>query len=116
VDALLRVGDGQRALDVIQRSPDAWKTSTGAQEREVLAEAVAGRFVQALPKIQARIASRPGDLDLLFVGIQMLYRQHLQEPLSGAPLTLFDAWTRQYQQSAGSDRPSIAQWRSYVVR
>ena len=115
VDALLRVGDGQRALDVIQRSPDAWKTSTSAREREILAEAVAGRFAQALPKIQALIASRPGDLDLLFVGIQMLYRQHLQEPLSGAPLTLFDAWTRQYQQAAGSDRPSIAPWRSYVV-
>jgi VWFA-related protein len=115
VDALLRVGEGQRALDVIQRGPEPWKTRPDAQHREVLAQAVAGD-ASALSGVQKLIAERPSDPDLLLVGIQVLYRKHLSERLAGPELSLFDEWTRRYQDTAGPRRPSVAPWRSYVLR
>lgn len=115
VDALLRVGEGQRAIDAIGRSPEAWRGSAAAAERSALAEAVAGRFAEALPRLEALLAARPNDLDLLFVAIHTLYRQHLQEPLTGPALARFDEWTARYGKAAGNDRPSIAPWRQYVL-
>ena len=114
VDALLRAGDAKQALDVIEQGTDAWKATRDIQERLGIAEAVA-EHASALPKLQNLISERPDDPDLLIVGIQVLYRQHLREPLTGGALALFDEWTLRYQQIAGSSRPSVAPWRNYVL-
>lgn len=115
VDALLRAGEGQRALDVIRSGPESLKAMPTAVEREVFAEAVAGQ-PSALPRLRQLIAGRPGDPDLLLVGIQFLYLQHLREPLAGDDLTLFDEWTRRYQETRGPQRPSISAFRNSVIR
>jgi VWFA-related protein len=114
VDALLRAGEAKQALDVIERGPDAWKATREIQERVGIAEAVADQ-ASALPRLEKLISERPDDPDLLIVGIQVLYRQHLREPLSGGALALFEQWTLRYQETAGSSRPSIAPWRNYVL-
>jgi VWFA-related protein len=115
VDALLRIGEAQRALDTIEGAPDAWKTSREKFEREALAEAAAGRHAEALPKIQQLIAERSGDLGLLFVGIQLLYASHLAMPLTGADLARFDEWTGRYGQAAGPERAQVTAWRAAVM-
>jgi VWFA-related protein len=116
VDALLRVGEGQRALDVLQRSSEAWTTGRDKQRREVLAEAAAGRYPEAAAKLRALIESGGGDPDLWFLGIQLLYRQHLAAPLSGSDLSRFDDWTRRYVQANGPESVAVAAWRSQVIR
>jgi VWFA-related protein len=114
VDALLRVGEVQRALDAIERAPESWKATREKAEREALAEAAAGRYAEALPKVQQLIASEPGDLALLFLGIQLLYRNHLAAPLAGEDLARFHDWAARYEQAAGPERAQVAAWRAAV--
>jgi hypothetical protein len=58
----------------------------------------------------------PDDADLLFVAIQILYRQHLARPLEPADKKKFDAYTQRYADANGPDAALVQTWRRFVLR
>ena len=116
VDATLRIGDAQGALELIAEAPEAWPSDEARLRRVATAQAMLGQFDTALQTINALLTRRPEDLDLLFVAIQVLYRQHLARPLEPADRTRFDDYSSKYLEGKGSDAALVETWRKYVMR
>jgi VWFA-related protein len=116
VDALLRMGDAQSALDMIAESPEAWPTVDARLRRVATAQAMLGQFEPALEALTGLLQRSPGDHDLLFVAIQVLYRQHLARPLEPAARKQFDDYTQRYLDGKGDETPLVQTWRRYVMR
>ena len=116
VDATLRIGDAQGALELIAEAPDAWPSDEARLRRVATAQAMLGQFEPALQTINALLTRRPDDLDLLFVAIQVMYRQHLARPLAPADRSRFDDYTRKYLDGKGPDAALVETWRRYVLR
>lgn len=116
VDALLRTGDAQAALDMIAEAPHAWPSDAAWQRRAATAQAMLGQFGPAHETLTALLQNTPDDTDLLFVAIQVLYRQHLAGPLPTADRAQFDDYTQRYLQAKGADAALVQTWRRYVLR
>lgn len=116
VDATLRVGDAQGALELIAEAPEAWPSDEARLRRVATAQAMLGQFEPALQTISALLTRRPDDLDLLFVAIQVLYRQHLARPLAPEDRKRFDEYSGKYLDGKGSDAALVETWRKYVMR
>jgi tetratricopeptide (TPR) repeat protein len=116
VDATLRVGDAQAALDLIAEAPEAWPTDEARLRRVVTAQAMLGQFAPALETLDALLKRQPGDVDLLFVAIQVLYRQHLARALPAADRTRFDDYSKRYLDARGPEAALVETWRRYVLR
>jgi hypothetical protein len=116
VDALLRIGDPQGALDIIAESPEAWPTTDARLRRVATAQAMLGQFEPALEALTSLLERNPDDQDLLFVAIQVLYRQHLARPLEPTARKHFDQYTQRYLDVKGPESPLVQTWRRYVMR
>ena len=116
VDALLRIGDAQGALDMIAESPEAWASGDARLRRVATAQAMLGQFEPALEALTALLQRSADDQDLLFVAIQVLYRQHLARPLEPADRARFDEYAQRYLESKGPETPLVQTWRRYVMR
>jgi VWFA-related protein len=116
VDALLRVGDAQGALDMIAESPEAWPSADARLRRVATAQAMIGQFDPALEALNGLLQRSPNDADLLFVAIQVLYRQHLSRPLEPAGKRLFDAYAQRYEEVRGPELALVQTWRKFIAR
>jgi VWFA-related protein len=116
VDALLRIGDAQGALDMVAEAPQAWSSDEARLRRVATAQAMLGQFAPALEALTALLDRQPNDSDLLFVAIQVLYRQHLARPLEAAEKKRFDTYTQRYLEAKGPDAALVETWRKYVMR
>lgn len=116
VDALLRLGDGPKALEFLEEAPDAWPDADARLRREAVVQAMLGRYPEATAGLTPLLSRHPGDLDLLFVAIQVLYRTHLDSPLSPEERTTFMDYAGRYEQAAGPQIALVDAWRRYVGR
>jgi VWFA-related protein len=117
VDALLRVGDGRQALDVLEEAPSAWADDNARLRREAIAQAMIGDFSGALPKLKDQLDhTRNDDQPLLFVAIQVLFRMHQQDKsLSPDNLDRFRSYVERHQKLGGPDRALVETWRRSVL-
>jgi VWFA-related protein len=117
VDALLRVGDGRQALDVLEEAPAAWTDDNARLRREAIARAMVGDFSGALPKLKDQLDhTRNDDQPLLFVAIQVLFRMHQQDKsLSPDNLDRFRSYVERHQKLGGPDRALVETWRRAVL-
>jgi hypothetical protein len=116
VDALLRIGDAQGALDMIAEAPEAWPSDEARLRRVATSQAMLGQFGPALETLTGLLQRAPDDTDLLFVAIQVLYRQHLARPLEPADRKRFDDYSQRYLDAKGSEGALVQTWRRYVMR
>jgi tetratricopeptide (TPR) repeat protein len=116
VDAMLRVGDAQSALDMIAEAPQAWPAEDARLKRVATAQAMLGQFGPALEALNALIQRQPNDPDLLFVAIQVLYRQHLARPLDVADKKRFETYAQRYEEVKGAEAALVQTWRRFVLR
>jgi tetratricopeptide (TPR) repeat protein len=116
VDAQLRLGDAQAALDLIDEAPDAWPTADARQRRVAIAQAMLGRYQPALTTVSALLDAQPDDTDLLFVALQVLYRQHTSTPLTGADKQRFATYAERYTRNRGPQAALVASWLRQVNR
>jgi len=80
VDALLRLGDGRQAVDLLEEAPSAWANDNDRIRREATALAMLGDYSGALPKlIDLLDNTKIDDQPLLFIAIQVPYRMHGQD-------------------------------------
>ena len=61
VDATLRIGDGQGALELIAEAPEAWPSDEARLRRVATAQAMLGQFEPALETLHALLARRTED-------------------------------------------------------
>lgn len=117
VDALLRVGDGRQALDVLEEAPSAWANDNERLRREAIALAMVGDFSGALPKLKDQLDNtRNDDQPLLFVAIQVLFKMHQQDKsLSPDNLDRFRSYVERHQKLGGPDRAIVETWRRAVL-
>jgi VWFA-related protein len=114
VDALLRVGEVQRAQQVLQQAPEAWRSASDRQRREAIAAAAAGQYDVASSALEAVLAEQPADIDLLFLGLQVLYRRHLADPLREDDRARFTEWARSYEKFKGPNHALVAAWERFL--
>jgi VWFA-related protein len=114
VDALLRIGDAQGALDMIADAPEAWPSADVRLRRVATAQAMLGQFDPALEALTGLLQRHPNDADLLFVAIQVMYRQHLSRPLDDAAKRRFDAYAQRYEDVNGTESAIVRTWRKYI--
>ena len=117
VDALLRVGDGRQALEVLEEAPSAWEDDNARLRREAIALAMVGDFAGALPKLKDQLDnSRNDDQPLLFVALQVLFKMHQQDKsLSPDNLERFRSYVERHQKLGGPDRGLVETWRRAVL-
>jgi predicted TPR repeat methyltransferase len=116
VDATLRIGDGQGALELIAEAPEAWPSDEARLRRVATAQAMLGQFEPALATLHPLLARRADDTDLLFVALQVMYRQHLSRALSAEDRTRFDDYGKRYAAAGGAEAALVETWRRYVRR
>jgi VWFA-related protein len=116
VDGLLRIGDGQAAIDLIAEAPDAWPSDRARRRRVATAQAMIGQFEPALEILHALLTEQPNDVDLLYVTLQVLYRQHLARPLDAAERTRFGQYADRYAAAGGPEAALVNTWRRFVER
>jgi hypothetical protein len=116
VDALLRIGDAQAALEMIAEAPGAWASDDARLRRVATAQAMLGQFGPALDVLNGLLQRRADDVDLLFVAVQVLYRQHLARPLPAEERKRFDDYARRYVDAGGAQAPLVTTWRKYVMK
>ncbi|MGE3491127.1 MAG: VWA domain-containing protein [Vicinamibacterales bacterium] len=118
VDALLRMGDGRQAVDLIEEAPSAWASDSDRIRREATALAMLGDYSGALPKlIDLLDNTRNDDQPLLFIAVQVLYRLHVQDKgLSENNLARFRNYVERHQALGGPDRAIVETWRRFVLR
>ena len=117
VDALLRVGDGRQALEVLEEAPAAWEDDNARLRREGIALAMVGDFSGALPKLKDQLDNtRVDDQPLLFVALQVLFKMHQQDKsLSPDNLQRFRNYVERHQKLGGPDRALVETWRRAVL-
>jgi len=118
VDALLRMGDGRQAVDLIEEAPSAWASDNERIRREATALAMLGDYSGSLPKlIDLLDNTRNDDQPLLFIAIQVLYRIQVQDKgLSPDNLARFRNYVERHQKLGGPDRAIVETWRRFVLR
>ncbi len=118
VDALLRLGDGRQAVDLIEEAPSAWASDSERLRREATALAMLGDYSGSLPKlIDLLDNTKNDDQPLLFIAIQVLYRMHVQDKgLSPDNLARFRSYVERHQKLGGPDRAIVETWRRFVLR
>jgi tetratricopeptide (TPR) repeat protein len=116
VDAMLRVGDAQGALDMIDEAPDAWPSEHERLRRVATAHAMLGQFEPALQTLTELLEADSKDSDLLFVAIQVLYRQHLARPLDADDRKRFESYAQRYVEGRGADAALVQTWRRFVAQ
>jgi VWFA-related protein len=117
VDALLRVGDGRQALEVLEEAPQAWADDNARLRREAIALAMIGDFSGALPKLKDQLDNtRNDDQPLLFVALQVLFKMHQQDKtLSPDNIERFRTYVERHQKLGGPDRALVETWRRAVL-
>ena len=118
VDALLRMGDGRQAVDLIEEAPSAWASDSDRIRREATALAMLGDYSGSLPKlIDLLDNTRNDDQPLLFIAVQVLYRMHRQDKgLSPDNLARFRGYVERHQKLGSPDRAIVETWRRFVLR
>lgn len=117
VDALLRVGDGQGALDFIEEAPSVWTDAIERLRREATAHALMGAYETALPMLTTVLEERPDDPSLMFITIQVLYRLHLEGGgLDAASQARFADLADRYDQADGPQAALVDTWRKFVLQ
>lgn len=117
VDALLRIGDGRQALDLIEEAPDAWPDDSQRIRREATALAMLGDYAGALPKLVDLLDTKNDDQPLLFIAIQVMYKIHAEKSgLDAANKARFASYVERHQKLGGPDRAIVETWRRFVLR
>jgi len=115
VDALLRLGEGEQALALIDEAPEVWRDQDGLARRKATVQAMLGEYAPALDALQTLLARAPADTDLLFTALQVLYRVRIDEgALTPAERDQFERWASAYTSANGPQAVLVDSWRQYI--
>jgi VWFA-related protein len=118
-DALLREGDFNQALAVLNEAAAAWPDDDQVQVRIGAAYALAGKRADALPKFEAYLDKHPEDHDRHFAALRMLYEAKSEgKPVrsTAEDRALFTKWATAYANAKGPQQAMVSQWQRAIGR
>ncbi|MGH9347347.1 MAG: hypothetical protein ACRD26_08780 [Vicinamibacterales bacterium] len=112
IDGLLRLRDGEQALEVLKEAEPAFADRDQYTRRLVQAHALAARYDEARALAHEYLARHPGDADILFLSMHMIYEAHAAGSLaSAAELERFRDYSAKYDAAQGPQGAIVRGWR-----
>jgi VWFA-related protein len=113
IDGLLRLGEGEHALDLLKEAEPTFTDRLAYDRRLVQTYALMGRYGDALPLAHACLGKRPDDIDLLFLTMHMIFEAHSLDDLqdAAAELERFRDYSDRYAAAKGPQTVVVQGWR-----
>jgi Flp pilus assembly protein TadD len=118
-DALLRQGDVNRALEVLNEAEAEWPDDEEVQVRLGAAYAMAGRRADALQKYETYLEQHPDNHERTFAALRLLYEAKSdRKPVRSIAedRALFAKWAGAYLKAKGPQQPLVDKWLKVMGR
>ena len=116
-DALLRLREADRALEILNEAAREWPDNDEVQVRIGLAFVVAGKRAEALLKLEPYLERHPEDQERLYVALRTLYEARA----AGKPVrstnedrALFTRWAAAYATAKGPQLAQVELWQKTI--
>jgi hypothetical protein len=113
IDGLLRLGESEAALEFLKEAEPTFADRDEYNRRLVQALALAGRHGDALPVAHSYLSRHPGDANMLFLVMHMIYEAHAsgELPDGNAELARFSEYAAKYETLGGPQTAIVQGWR-----
>jgi hypothetical protein len=118
-DALLRLRDAERAVDILKEAASLWPGNEQVQLRLGTAYAMAGNGAEALTTLEPYLERHPEDHERLFVALRLLYEAHTARRTitsADADRALFSKYAAAYAAASGPQQAVVDQWKKFMGR
>jgi tetratricopeptide (TPR) repeat protein len=118
-DALLRLRDVDRALEILNEAAAEWPDNDEVQVRIGAALAMAGKRADALAKIEPYLDAHPDDYERHFFALRMLYEAKAdRKPIKSTneDRALFTKWAAAYAAAKGPQQAMVDQWQKSMTK
>lgn len=117
-DALLRAGEGERALSFVQEAAARWPEDEGLRRRLGLAYAMVGRRAEALGTLTGYVERHPEDAGAVFVTLRMLFDAFTTDTAATPPeeRQRMLRYARSYVDAKGPNQEIVAHWVRYLEK
>jgi hypothetical protein len=95
--------------------PEAWPDDDSRMKRIATAHAMLGQFEPAIQALTELLERHADDQDLLFLTMQVFYRQHQAKALPPSDRARFDQYSKRYLDAKGPDSALVQTWRRFVL-
>jgi VWFA-related protein len=118
-DALLRLGDGERAESILREAIDRWPDDDRFVPRLSAAEAMRRRRAEALDTLEPYLARHPADASAWFLAMRILYDAHAgggvvtTQAQDGARAAKYAA---AYKTAGGPNLALVDRWAAFIQR
>ncbi|MGE5361482.1 MAG: VWA domain-containing protein [Bacteroidales bacterium] len=117
-DALGRLGQAERQVEVLDEAAKQWPGDETFGRRLMAAEFAAGRYEQALAHVESLLAGHPDDEALAFLALQTVYEMALDAPVDRLPALIarLERYRDAYVAAKGTRQALVDEWISYFKR
>jgi tetratricopeptide (TPR) repeat protein len=117
-DALLRLEEGERAVDIAKEASASWPEDPELRRRLGIAYAMTGRDTEALDALAPYVESHPTDAGALFVMLRVLFEHFAAGGKGEGRLdrSRLVQYARAYASTQGPNREIVAHWLRYLER
>ena len=112
-DALLRLREVDRALEILNEAAAEWPDNDEVQVRIGAALAMAGKRADALTRLEPYLEAHPDDQERHFFALRMLYEARAdRKPIKSTneDRALFTKWAAAYAAAKGPQQAMVEQW------
>jgi VWFA-related protein len=106
-DALLRLGDGEQARDILLEASLAWPDDEDLKRRLAVAYAITGQEKEALAALDPYLAHHPNDDRALFLAMSLIYLAYAEGRTVEAPADDAQRISRYQQLYAAAKGPQL---------
>ncbi|MDO8834029.1 MAG: hypothetical protein Q7V01_00455, partial [Vicinamibacterales bacterium] len=116
-DALLRLGDGQESLAVINEARERWPDDDTLLPRLAAARSLTGEAGPAIDTIESYLGRHPEDLDTIMLGVRILHDAHaagrvVRGAIDDAALATHLA--QRYRAAGGQHADRLDRWVAFI--
>jgi len=117
-DALLRAGEGEKALSFVQEAATHWPEDEGLRRRLGLAYAMAGQRAEALMALTGHVERHPEDAGAMFVTLRLLFDAFTTDTAATPPeeRQRMLRYARSYVEAKGPYQEIVARWVRYLEK
>jgi VWFA-related protein len=117
-DALLRAGEGEKALSFVQEAATRWPEDEGLRRRLGLAYAMAGWRAEALRALTGHVERHPEDAGAMFVTLRLLFDAFTTDTAATPPeeRQRMLRYARSYVEAKGPYQEIVARWVRYLEK
>src|SRR3990172_4717080 len=119
VDALIRSGSTQRALEIVNEARALWPDDDRFLRRAGLVHMMGGRVAPGLAMLDAYLEGHPGDPQVLLLAIRTIYQVHVAGGAvqsNARDLARAQAYAEAYAQAKGPQLALVWTWIAFLEK